>query len=88
MAKNQGVRNEQIEAIKSGKLSDVFSDKEKAVIEYAHQVTEDAESVSDDLFRRISSYFTGSEIVNLTLIIGLMNIFNRINGAIGIELEK
>lgn len=28
------------------------------------------------------------EIVNLTLIIGLMNVFNRFNGALGVELER
>lgn len=58
------------------------------VIEYARQVTKDAEEVAEGLFKRLRSYFNDSQIVNLTLIIGLMNVFNRFNSALGVELEK
>lgn len=88
MAKMAGVKDEQLKSWEMGKLEGIFSDKDKAVIEYARQVTKDAENVSDELFKRLSSYFTESEIVNLTLIVGLMNVFNRFNGALGVELEK
>lgn len=88
MAKRVGLKDEQLKAWEIGRLEGAFSDKEKAVIEYARQVTKDAESVSDELFERVSSYFTKSEIVNLTLIIGLMNVFNRFNGALRVELEE
>lgn len=88
MAKMAGIKDEQLKSWEMGNLESVFSDKEKTVIEYAHQVTKDAEEVCDELFKHLSSYFTGSEIVNLTLIIGLMNVFNRFNGVLGVELEK
>lgn len=88
MAKMTGVKDEQLKSWETGKLEGVFSDKEKTVIDYARQVTEDAENVPDQLFKRLKSYFTDTEIVNLTLIIGLMNVFNRFNGALGVELEK
>lgn len=88
MAKAYGVKDEQLKSWEAGKLEGVFSDKEKTVIEYARQVTKDAEGVPEDLFKRLNSYFTESEIVNLTLIIGMMNVFNRFNGALGVELEK
>lgn len=65
-----------------------FSEKEKTVIEYARQVTKDAESIPEDLFKRLCANFNKSQIVNLALIIGLMNIFNKFNGALGVELEK
>lgn len=87
MAKISGVSDEQIGSLRAGIDKD-FSNKEKAIIDYARQVTKDAENVSSDLFNRIRSYFSDAEIVNLTLIIGLMNIFNRFNGALGVELEK
>lgn len=87
MAKMYGVSDEHLKRLKA-ENDEVFSEKEKTVIEYARQVTKDAEAVSDDLFKRLSSYFTESQIVNLTLIIGLMNVFNRLNGALGVELEK
>jgi uncharacterized peroxidase-related enzyme len=88
MAKVSGVSKLKIDSLKAGDLRNNFSDKEKIVIEYAAAVTQDAESVSDELFSRLKSYFSDSEIVNLTLIIGLMNVFNRFNGALGVELEK
>lgn len=88
MAKMAGIKDEQLKAWENGKLDEAFSENEKAVIEYARQITLDAENVSEELFQRIKSHFSDSEIVNLTLIIGLMNVFNRFNGAIGVVLEK
>lgn len=88
MAKMHGVSEEQLTMLGIGKIEGVFSEKEGAVIEYARQVTKDAERVSDEVFKRLVSYFTESQIVNLTLVIGLMNFFNRFNGALGVELEK
>lgn len=88
MARMAGIKEEQLRDWKAGNLEGTFSNKEKVVIEYARQVTLDAENVSEELFGRIKSYFSESEIVNLTLIIGLMNVFNRFNGALGVELEK
>lgn len=88
MAKMVGVSDEQLNMLKAGETVQNFTEKEKTVIEYARQVTQNAEAVSNELFKRLSSYFTVSETVNLTLIIGLMNVFNRFNGALGVELEK
>src|SRR3990167_6111171 len=88
MAKMFGLSDEQINTLKSGNSNKMFTDKEQVVIEYASQVTKDAEEVTEDLFKRLRSYFNDSQIVNLTLIIGLMNVFNRFNGAMGVELEK
>lgn len=87
MARTHGVSSEQIEALKRGAVDKGFSDKEKTVIEYAHAVTKDAEDVPEGLFTRLKSHLSDSEIVNITLIIGLMNMFNRFNGALGVELE-
>ena len=88
MARIQGLNKTQIETLKKGTVVENLSDKEKTVVEYSRQVTLDAESVSDELFNRLKSHFSDSQIVNLTLIIGVMNIFNRFNGALGVELEK
>lgn len=88
MGKLSGLSDEQIKVLKTENLNKDFTDKEQAVIEYARQVTKDAEEVSEDLFKKLRSYFDDNQIVNLTLIIGLMNVFNRFNGALGVELEK
>jgi len=88
MATMSGVSDEQLNMLKAGETVQNFSEKEKTVIEYARQVTKDAEEVTEGLFKHLRSYFNDSQIVNLTLIIGLMNVFNRFNGALGVELEK
>ena len=88
MAKMLGVNDEQLNMLRVGKVPQSFTEKEKIIIEYASQVTKDAEEVTEDLFRRLRSYFNDSQIVNLTIIIGLMNVFNRFNGALGVELEN
>lgn len=88
MAKMVGLKDEQLKAWQEGRIKDAFSDKEQVVIEYSRQVTSDAENIPEELFKRLKSYFSESEIVNLTLIIGLMNVFNRFNGALAVELEK
>lgn len=87
-AKIAGIKDGQLKAWQAGQIKDAFSDKEQAVIEYAHHVTLNAENISEGLFKRLRSYFSDKEIVNLTLIIGLMNLFNRVNGALKIELEN
>ena len=88
MAKAFGLKDEQLNSWKSGKLDNSLSDKEKIIIAYASSVTKDAHNVPNELFSRLKHYFSDSEIVNLTLIIGLMNVFNRFNGALEVELEK
>lgn len=88
MAKIAGASDDQLNTLKAGKIDNTLNEKEKVVIEYARQVTEDAEEVSEGLFKRLRSYFNDSQIVNLTFIIGLMNVFNSFNGALGVELEK
>lgn len=88
MAKLSGIKDSQLKAWQEGQLKDAFSEKEKMVIEYARQVTSDAENISEELFKWLKSYFSDKEIVNLTLIIGLMNLFNRFNGALKVELEN
>lgn len=87
MAKMYGTSDEHLNMLKEGDDKG-FSEKEKTVIEYARQVTKNAEAISEDLFKRLCAHFNESQIVNLTLIIGLMNVFNKFNGALGVELEK
>jgi uncharacterized peroxidase-related enzyme len=88
MGKKVGLTIEQIEAISEYKDSNLFTQEEKTVIQYAQQVTKDAENVSDELFLRLKGFYSDEQIVLLTLIIGLYQIFNKFNGALGVQLEK
>jgi uncharacterized peroxidase-related enzyme len=88
MGKMAGLSSAQIDSLKTGIIDTSFNNKEKTVIEYSTAVTKDAENIPEELYNRVKSFFTNSEIVNLTLIIGLMNLFNKFSGALGIELEN
>ena len=56
----------------------MFSDKEKAALDWAETVTRVAETaVPDEAFEAISKHFAGKELADLTLAIGMMNTYNR-----------
>ena len=61
------------------------TEREKVALEYAEQVTTDANLVSDELYERLSNEFNDSEIVELTLAIGLINLLNKFNDALQIK---
>lgn len=63
------------------------TDREAAAIDYARQVTEDANRVDGDLFDRVSVHFDHEEIVELTLLVGFINLLNMFNDALGIRYE-
>lgn len=88
MGKMFGLSDEQIKVLKTESLNKNFVDKEHTVIEYTPQVTKDAEGVSEVLSKLLRSYFNDIQIVNLTLIIGLMNVFKHFNSSLRVELEK
>ncbi|SMO46233.1 alkylhydroperoxidase AhpD family core domain-containing protein [Fodinibius sediminis] len=57
-----------------------YTDKEKVVLEYAEILTKVAShEVKDSLVDRLKSFYSDSEIGDLTLAITLINSFNRIN---------
>jgi alkylhydroperoxidase family enzyme len=50
--------------------SDLFSDAEKAAIEYAERFATDSKDIDDDLLARLGAHFAPAEIADLTLVIG------------------
>ena len=55
-----------------------FSDREGAALEWTESVTRVAEShVPDDVWERVQLHFTPSELVDLTLLVGTINMWNR-----------
>ncbi len=86
---SHGVGLDELRALQAGdwRTAPVFDETERAVIEYAEQVTRDANGVSDELFGRLREHFTGPQIVELTLRIALCGFFNKFNQALQIDLE-
>jgi alkylhydroperoxidase family enzyme len=57
-------------AVSQYATSDLFSDAERAAIEYAERFSTDSKDIDDELFARLGQHFSSAEIVDLTLVIG------------------
>ena len=65
-----------------------LTEVELLVRDYAVSVTERAWGIRDEMFERLHQHFTDSQIVELTMRIGLTGLFNKVNQALGIEMEE
>jgi AhpD family alkylhydroperoxidase len=55
-----------------------FDDRERAALEWTESVTRVADTrVPDDVWERVAPHFTPAELVNLTLLVGTINVWNR-----------
>jgi len=59
---------------------DIFTDKEKAALEWAEAVTLISQShAPDEVFAAVSAQFQPKEVSDLTLAIGVINTYNRLS---------
>ena len=65
-----------------------LTEVELLVRDYAVSVTERAWGIRDEMFERLHQHFTDAQIVELTMRIGLTGLFNKVNQALGIDMEE
>lgn len=65
-----------------------LSDAEIAIRDYAVAVTERAWGIRDELHNRMRLHFNDAQIVELTMRASFAGMFNKINQALGIEIEE
>jgi len=65
--------------------SDVFDEKEKVTIRLADIITRGAAAVDASVLEYIGKYYSEDEIVELTMVIALANLVNRINDSLQIQ---
>jgi alkylhydroperoxidase family enzyme len=68
--------------------SDAFDAKEKVTIRLADIITRGAAAVDADVLGYIGRYYSEDEIVELTMVIALANLVNRINDSLQIQTES
>jgi len=83
-AKRAGVTEEQIQEVIFYERSQVFDEKEKATLLFAEQVTRGAATIRQPTLDLLGKFFTEDEIVELTLVIAVANMTNRISDALQI----
>jgi uncharacterized peroxidase-related enzyme len=77
---------DKVGALSSWRTSPVFSDRERAALEYAEAMTSAAE-VSDDLFTRLRQNFDEDAIIELTALIAFQNLSSRFNSALDVPAQ-
>ena len=76
---------DQIKALRFYQNSEIFDEKEKTTIRFADIVTRGATAVDADVLEYVGKYYSEDEIVELTMVIALANLANRINDTLQIE---
>lgn len=84
IADRAGIGEQQLLALPHYRDSDLFSDDEKLVLDYAVAMTSTPLAVSDELFAKLCARYDESQIVELTNMIALENMRGRFNLALGI----
>jgi AhpD family alkylhydroperoxidase len=87
LARDSGVPEEDLRALTDWRRSDRFDGTDRAVLEYAEAMTRTPVEIPDELFARLRASFDERQIVELTMAIGLENLYSRTNWALGIEGE-
>ena len=85
MAKQAGVTDKQIQELGFYRHSEAFDEKERITIRFADIVTRGATAVDLEVIEYVGKYYSEDEIVELTMVISLANLVNRINDTLQIE---
>jgi uncharacterized peroxidase-related enzyme len=88
LAKNLGWTDDQLAHLAEWPHREDFTPAEKAALRLAESVTRDANSITDEQFAELRSFYSEGEIVELLCAIGLFNYFNRFNNALRMEPTK
>ena len=87
MSSRNGVSNEKILALQDYAKSPLYTDAEKAVLEYADVMTDTSRDVDDALFAGLQTHYDDDTIAELTMIIAWENSSSRFNRAFRIPSQ-
>ena len=82
-----GVDEEKIRQVPTWRESSLFSDVERAALEYAERMTITGEKVAEELWTRLRSHWSESQIVELTAAVALENFRSKFNVPLGVEAQ-
>lgn len=87
LAQRSGLTEAELADLSRWQDSERFGEVDRLVLEYADAMTRTPVEVPDALFDRLRASFDERQIVELTMMIGLENLYSRTNWAMGIEGE-
>ncbi|MFQ5598194.1 MAG: carboxymuconolactone decarboxylase family protein [Nitrospiria bacterium] len=83
LAKRSGSM-EKVEALEHWRGSDLFDEREKAVLDYAEAMTYSDRQVDDAMLARLRDHFDEDGIVELTGLIAFQNLSSKFNSALDV----
>jgi alkylhydroperoxidase family enzyme len=84
---NHAVPAAKIRAAADWRDSDVFSEVERLVLEYAEAMTATPPGVTDEMVEALRGHLSETQLVELTAIIAVENLRSRINSALGLTAQ-
>jgi alkylhydroperoxidase family enzyme len=83
ICRNSGFSDSELLALPRYESSPLFTDREKAALDFTVAVMRTPVEVTDELFTRVRSYFDDRQLVEITALLTLVNL-DRFNAAFGI----
>ena len=82
-----GASQDKVAEVARAATSDLFSERERAALEYAEAMTVTGRKVSDELFARVRAHFSEAQVVELTAAVALENFRSKFNVALGVAAQ-
>jgi alkylhydroperoxidase family enzyme len=83
-----GLTDEEFEALQGNyRASDLFDDREKAVLAWSEAMTLNTAKRDDAVWAELRRLFSDAEIVEVSLACAMFNMINRLNDSFRTELE-
>ncbi len=83
ICRNSGLSDQELLALPRYRSSELFTDREKAALDYTAAVMRTPVEVSDEVFARMQEHFSDKQLVEITALLTLVNL-DRFNAAFGI----
>jgi 4-carboxymuconolactone decarboxylase len=84
ICRNSGLSDDELMALPTYRSSTLFTDREKAALDYTVAVMRTPVEMTDELFGRVKEHFTEKQLVEITAHLTLVNL-DRFNAAFGIR---
>lgn len=88
MSSQLGVSDEKIEALPDFANSDLYTEAERAALEFADSMTITGRDVSDELFARLRTFYDDDALVELTATIAWENSSSKFNRALRVPSQR
>lgn len=85
-SKRVGLSPDDWKALKNGDVAR-FPIKEQTALVYADKLTRASHTINNADVEKLKTHFSDSEIVDLHLLVGLINLTNRFTDPLGLEVE-